>query len=87
MKRLSLAVAVAAIISGAAQAQPAAAGYGVSGQDYPGIQRPHRRLTAQFPEGSFPPGHQPTPLQETLARNGAAAVDATLYTSWLKRNR
>ncbi|MBD2746071.1 hypothetical protein IC232_05080 [Microvirga sp. BT688] len=93
MKRLLLAFAVATIISGAAQAQPAmsghpaTSGYNDAGQAYPGAQRPYRRLTGRFPEGSFPPGYRPTPLQETLARNGAAAVDNQHYNSWLKRNK
>ncbi|WP_262032177.1 hypothetical protein [Microvirga sp. Mcv34] len=91
-ERFLLAFAVAAIISGAVHAQPimsghpAGSGYNDPGQAYSGAQRPYRSLTGQFPEGSFPPGHRPTPLQEMLARNGAAAVDAQQYNNWIKRN-
>ena len=92
MKKFPLAFAIAAIISGAVQAQPimsgypAVSGYNDPGQAYSGARRPNRGLTGQFPEGSFPPGHRPTPLQEMLARNGAAAVNAQQYNSWIKRN-
>ncbi|MBJ6128328.1 hypothetical protein [Microvirga splendida] len=86
MKRLLLASIAAAIISGAAQAQPTTAGDNGFGLAYRGTHHLDRKLTRQFPEGSFPPGHRPTPLQETLARNGAAAVDTQHYNSWLKRN-
>ena len=91
-ERFLLPFAVAAIISGTVQAQPtmsgypAGSGYNDPGQAYSGAQRPYRSLTGQFPEGSFPAGRRPTPLQETLARNGAAAVDAQQYNSWIKRN-
>ncbi len=93
MKQFLLAFALAAVISGAAQAQPALPGYPAifgddhTGQDYPGTQRPRRRLTEQFPEGSFPPGYRPTPLQEMLARNGAAAVDAQQPNNSIARSK
>ncbi|QRM34665.1 hypothetical protein [Microvirga sp. VF16] len=89
MKLLVLAAIAAISVAGAAHAETARATRGPSTVEpsFPAGLRSglERDLTSRFPEGSFPPGYRPTPLQEMLARNGAAAFDNSRYLV-IKRN-
>lgn len=79
MKSIALGIIAVAVAAGAAQAQSAAVTRGGRTLEHPypagGRNTLDPDLTSRFPEGSLPPGYQPTPLQETLARNGAATFD------------